>query len=339
MPNTPPLDVESIRELVRGYQPACVLIAGAELDVFTHLHAEPMTATQLATRIHGELRATRVLLDALVALGALRKEMATDPVYTVTEAAAEALTETGSASVLGMVRHQGNCLRRWAELAAVVQTGKPADSRPGIRGEAGALESFIRAMHEVSGPAAEPLIRSLSDISFTHLLDVGGASGTWTISFLRHHPHAQATIFDRPDVIPMARQLMEEIGLADRVSFVAGDFNSDPLPVGSDMAWVSAIVHQNSRAQNRALFEKVFAALEPGGQILIRDIVMDATRTSPESGALFAVNMLVATDGGGTFTFDELQDDLASAGFVQAKLLHRAERMDSIVSATKPSGS
>jgi len=103
------------------------------------------------------------------------------------------------------------------------------------------------------------------------------------------------------------------------------------------MAWVSAIVHMNSRAQNQAMFKKVSAALVPGGRILIRDIVMDRSRTSPVGGALFAVNMLVATPGGGTFTFDELREDLSAAGFVGVKYLRRGEGMDSVVCATKPS--
>ena len=110
----------------------------------------------------------------------------------------------------------------------------------------------------------------------------------------------------------------------------------DSLPRGADLAWVSAIVHQNSRAQNRALFNKVFQALTLGGRIAIRDVLMERTRTRPAAGALFAVNMLVATEGGGTFTFAELQQDLAAAGFRQAGVQRRDEGMNSIVIATKP---
>jgi hypothetical protein len=122
----------------------------------------------------------------------------------------------------------------------------------------------------------------------------------------------------------------------DRVRLVPGSFYTDELPGGADLAWVSAIVHQNSRDQNRALFRKIFAALVSGGRILIRDFVMDETRTHPPGGAFFAVNMLVSTPGGGTYTFNELRDDLAAAGFVDAGLARRGEGMDSVVGATKP---
>lgn len=330
------VSARSIMDLVGGFQPSCVVIAGADLDVFTILHAKPMTATQLARRIKGALRATTVLLDALAALKLLDKGSGPQPSYSVPPAVADILTETGSRSMLGMVRHQGTCLRNWGQLASVVLSGKPATRRPSVRGAAGDLVSFIRAMHEISEPMAMPLIDSLGPLEFTHLLDLGGASGTWTIPFLRLNPGARATIFDQPDVVPMARRLMKKVGLASRVRLVAGSFYTDALPTGADLAWVSAIVHQNSRAQNRALFAKVFSVLAPGGRILIRDIVMDPSRTRPAGGALFAINMLVATPGGGVFTFDELQEDLASAGFKKVKTLRRGEWMDSVVCATKP---
>jgi SAM-dependent methyltransferase len=120
------------------------------------------------------------------------------------------------------------------------------------------------------------------------------------------------------------------------VRFVAGDLDADAaLPSGADLVWVSAIVHMNSRAQNRELFRKVHAALVPGGRILIRDMVMDDSHTNPRAGALFAVNMLVRTEGGGTFSFAELCEDLATAGFRDPTLRRGQRDMDAIVSAVR----
>ncbi len=330
------LSGREVTDLVRGFQPACVVVAGAELDVFSLLHARPMSAAQLARRIKGDLRATSILLDALASMKLLVKDSGPRPLYRVPPAAAGVLAEAGSQSMVGMVRHLGNCLRSWGELARVVQRGKPVARRPSIRGAEGDLTSFIRAMHEISEPMATPLVASLGPLKFEHLLDLAGASGSWTIPFLRINPAARATIFDLPDVIPMARRLMKKTGLASRVRLVPGNYHVDAMPAGADLAWVSAIVHQNSRAQNRALFAKVLAALVPGGRILIRDIVMDSSRTRPVGGALFAVNMLVATAGGGTFTFAELRADLVDAGFAKVKFLRRGEAMDSVLCATKP---
>ena len=324
---------DELTELVRGFHPACVIIAAAELDVFTILHTQPTDVPGLVSRIGSNPRATAILLDALAAMGLLLKR---DRVYSVPADVADVLTETGAQCRLGMVRHQGNCLRRWAQLARVVLTGRAVEGEVSVRGADADLASFIRAMHEISDPVAATLIASLGPLRFRHLLDLGGASGTWTIPFLRQNPVATATIFDLPAVIPMTEHLLKAVGLADRVRVAAGSFYTDELPAGADLAWVSAIVHQNSREQNRTMFDKVFAALDPGGRVLIRDIVMDESRTSPPMGAFFAVNMLVGTPAGGTFTFSELRDDLAAAGFVDARFLRRGEGMDSVVCATKP---
>jgi precorrin-6B methylase 2 len=226
-------------------------------------------------------------------------------------------------------------MRRWVRLAEVVQTGRPVERRPSIRGEAGDEAAFIGAMEVVSAPVAPGIIDELGPPDFSHLLDVGGASGTWTIAFLRANPRATATVFDLPHVIPMAEERLSETQMSGRVRLLAGDFLADPLPTGADLAWVSAIVHQNSREQNRHLFSSVADALEENGQILIRDVLMDRSRTSPASGALFAINMLVATEGGGTFTFDELREDLEAAGFADVDLLRRDEWMNSIIRAVK----
>ncbi|KKK72391.1 hypothetical protein LCGC14_2904340 [marine sediment metagenome] len=120
------------------------------------------------------------------------------------------------------------------------------------------------------------------------------------------------------------------------MTLAAGDFQDDPsLPAGADLAWVSAIVHLNSRRENRDLLTKVHAALCEGGRILIRDIVMDPSHTFPGDGALFAVNMLVHTPGGGTYSFGELSEDLTAAGFVNPEQLIAGEFMESVIQAAK----
>lgn len=324
---------ESVLELARGYQPAAILAAAADLDLFTALAPGPRSVGQLAGSLGGEPRGLAILLDALVALRLLVK---CGEAYVLPAELAPLLTATGERSVLAMAQHQSNCLRRWAQLARVIRTGRPADSMPSVRGEQGDLEAFIGAMDNVSAPAADGVIRAVEPLKFQHVLDVGGASGTWTMAFLRACPAATATLFDLPEVLPLARQRLVAAGLASKVRLVGGDFLADPLPAGADLAWVSAIVHQNSRDQNRRLFARAFAALTPGGRLAIRDVVMDPSRTRPVAGALFAVNMLVATEGGGTFTFDELAEDLKSAGFVEVVQVRRDEGMNSVIVAVKP---
>jgi trans-aconitate methyltransferase len=191
-------------------------------------------------------------------------------------------------------------------------------------------------MHAVSEPMADELVAQLGPLQFRHLLDVGGASGTWTLAFLRAVPGARATIFDLPDAIGQAEERLKGTEFASRVALVSGDFYADDLPTGCDFAWVSAIAHQHSRRHNRELFVKVFKALEPQGLIAVRDIVMEPCRTRPRDGAMFAINMLVNTESGGTFTFEEFAEDLQAAGFVNPRLAYGGETMNSVVMADKP---
>ena len=323
---------DALLALSRNYQEAAVLAAAADLDLFSPLASAPRTAAELARLLQCDERGLAILLDALAALRLLEKSGGRFALPPGLEAL---LTPGGSQSILAMTQHQAHCLRNWAQLASVAKTGRPAQPIPNVLGKSGEHQAFIGGMHDISAPVANQVIQALQPLHFQHLLDIGGASGTWTIAFLRACPSAQATLFDLPEVIPMARRRLAAAGLTDRARIVPGDFYTDALPPGADLAWVSAIVHQNSREQNRALFAKAFQALAPGGRIALRDILMEECRTRPVAGALFAVNMLVATQAGGTFTFAELRDDLAASGFVQAAVVRHDPAMNSVVVAMK----
>ena len=335
MTTTNTLDRDQILQLSGGFRFLAVLGAAAELNLFTLLGDDSLSAEPIAIRLRSNLRATTVLLDALAALGLLEKQGES---YRVPASLRPLLSDSAPGTVLPMVLHQMSLIRMWSQLAWIVRSGEPAARQASIRGAEADRAAFIAAMHSVSDPLADGLVARIGPPKFTHLLDVGGASGTWTLAFLRAVPGSRATIFDLPDAIGQARTRIAASGFAGRVDFVSGDFYDDPLPCGADLAWVSAIVHQHAREDSRHLFSKVHAALVPGGRIMIRDIVMESNRVAPLDGALFAVNMLVATASGGTFTLDEFVEDLQASGFHDAKLLVKDERMGSVVEAINQRG-
>jgi hypothetical protein len=123
--------------------------------------------------------------------------------------------------------------------------------------------------------------------------------------------------------------------MVDRVTLATGDFYKDELPPGHDLALLSAIIHQNSPEQNEALYGKIYRALDSGGRIVVRDHVMAADRTQPLEGALFAVNMLAGTQGGRTYTFDEIKAALTAVGFTRINLIQN-KAMFSLVEGFKP---
>jgi precorrin-6B methylase 2 len=319
--------------MMADFRPACIVGAAAELDLFTAIGQQALSLETIAEKLHADSRAIRILLDAVTALGLLQKH---DHSYQVPSQLQPLLIQPSPQCILPMIWHSMTILRGWSQLAWVARAGIPGPRTASIRGAEADRAAFVAAMHTVSGPIADGLVARLGPPQFRHLLDVGGASGTWTLAFLRAVPGAQATIFDLPDAIEQARARIQTSDLAGRINLAPGDFYADSLPTGADYAWLSAIIHQHSREQSRELFAKVFAALDRGGRVGVRDMVMEASRTRPVAGALFAVNMLVNTDAGDTYTLEEISADLRGAGFVEPRLAVAADDMQAVVEARKP---
>jgi predicted O-methyltransferase YrrM len=322
---------ESILELSRGFMPSRVLLSAAELNLFTLLASKALTAEKIAAETKTGLRGITILLDALSGLGFLVK---TDGRYRTEPSVVPLLSADASDSVLPMVLHMGAVWQNWSQITDIVL----GNTTPSMRKE-GALakdnrKAFIGAMHVVASKAAPEVVAAINPGKARRLLDVGGGSGTYTLAFLKASPAMQATLFDLPPVIEMARDRLRAAGMVDRVTLTPGDFYKDELPPGHDLALLSAIIHQNSPAQNEALYAKIYRALDSGGRIVVRDHVMSADRTQPLEGALFAVNMLAGTQGGRTYAFDEIKDGLKAVGFTRINLI-QTKAMFSLVEGFK----
>jgi hypothetical protein len=324
---------EEVLKLARNFMECRIFLSGAELNLFTLLRQTPLSAQDVSRKIGADLRAMTILLDALASMDFLIKKGET---YQCAPAMIPLLSEDDPGSVLPMVLHAAHLWHRWTHLTDVVK-GK-ADSRGEDRPSRSAAEmhAFIGAMHVVAEPRAREIVEHVNPGSAKIVLDVGGASGTYTIAFLQAVPDMRATLFDRPEVVEMARKRFGEAGMLDRVNLVCGDFYHDEFPPGHDLAFVSAIIHQNSPLENVDLYKKVFRSLSRGGRIVIRDHVMEPDRIHPKDGAVFAVNMLLGTPGGGTYTYEEIKDELSQAGFDRIRLIRKGEHMDALIEAFKP---
>jgi len=323
---------QNILELGRNFMECRILLSAAELDLFTLLAPSPLSVEEIAVKLGANLRALTILLDALAAIGLLVKR---EQRYQTEPSAAVLLSAHEPQSILPMVLHLATLWERWSHLTDMIR-GKEIPEKPSVVEDGKSLRAFIGAMNVVATPLAPRIVAAVNPASATSLLDVGGASGTYTLAFLNALPGLRATLFDRPNVIEMAKERLSLAGVLDRVRLVSGDFHYDELPPGHDLAFLSAIIHQNSPDQNLDLYRKVFRALTPGGRIVIRDHIMNPDRTMPRSGAIFAVNMLMATNSGNSYTFKEVRDGLFQAGFTRIGLLQSGENMDALVEGFKP---
>ena len=316
----------------REFLKSRVVLTAADLDLFTILHRKTATARQLAGRLRLQQRGTTRILDCLVTLGFLEKR---GKGYALSPRG-ELLSSGHPDTILPMVLHLSSLWESWSGLTETVRRGKNPRRSVIRERDTKNLRAFIGAMHVVGRTLAAEIADFYEAARFSRFLDIGGASGTYATAFLRKNPQMTAVLFDLKRVIPMARESLRAEGLLKRVKLVAGDFYRDELPSGCDLALLSAIIHQNSLAENLALFRKIRRALEPGGALLIRDHIMDESRTNPPAGALFALNMLVNTNGGDAYTFLEVKKGLERAGFVEVRMLRSGERMDCLVEARKP---
>jgi SAM-dependent methyltransferase len=323
-PHTP----ETLTALARSFMESRVFLTAAELDLFTLLAERPLSLAEAAAARGADPRAMEILLDALAATGLLEKQ---EGRWRTNAELAPFLTAQGEKSLLPLALYSLGVWDRWSRLTERVAGSRPESGDPDEK-----TRSFIGAMHVIAAPQADGLVAAVKPGGARSLLDVGAGPATYTLAFVRAVPGLRATVFDLPAVVEMARERIVAAGLLDRFDLVAGDLRADPLPGGHDLAFVSAIVHMLGSAENVALLRKVHDALLPGGRIVIRDHVMSPDRTAPRTGALFAVNMLLGTEAGGTYTLEEMASWLVEAGFEKPRLVRGGERMDALVEAYRP---
>jgi SAM-dependent methyltransferase len=302
MPETRTLD--DLLLALRGFQESRVLLTAIELDVFARV-GDGATAEAVAAGCGTDARATAMLLNALVALGALAKE---GDRFRGTAASA-ALAE-GRAGLMHTVRKWDS----WSTLTECVRRGTTLRDRGRRRDEEG-TEAFIGAMRVRALPVAARLAGTLGAGSVRRMLDIGGGPATFAIAFAEANPHLRAEVLDLEDVVPIARRHIREAGLGDRVTARVGDLRSDTFGQGYDLILASAVCHMISEAENQDLFRRCAAALVPGGRLAIREFILEPDRTAPREAALFALNMLAATARGNVYTEAEYRRWLRAAGF------------------------
>lgn len=318
---------------VRSYMKSRVILTAAELDFFTELDGNNVSAKDMADKLGLNERATTRILDCLVTYDLIEKKNGR---YRTTEDGSR-LSFRNPESVLPMVKHMNVIWENWNCLTEAIKKGANPRLIPVVDSQSKEdQEAFIGAMHVAATRLSVKIADAFDSSSFRKLLDIGGGSGIYTIAFLKNNPKLNAVIFDLKDVIPITQKKIRQENLGERVGFVSGNFYTDALPTGCDLALLSAIIHQNSPEQNIKLYQNIFRALDSGGSLLIRDHIMDTSRTKPPAGALFALNMLVNTPAGDTYTFDEVKDSLETAGFEKVKLIMSGKKMDCLVEAKKP---
>jgi ubiquinone/menaquinone biosynthesis C-methylase UbiE len=287
--------LQSLMQAARSFQESRVLLTALELDVFAAL-GEGATAEDLARKLGTEPRATEMLLNALVAVNALLKQHG---VFRCTQ----------ESKALGPMRmgllHMVHLWGTWSTLTDCVRSGKSIATRGPESFPEARTRAFIAAMHARAQDNATQTVQVSGIRNAKRMLDVGGGSGAYAIAFAKACPTLHAEILDLGAVVPLAEEYIHEAGLQDRVHVRPGDMRTADFGEGFDLVLLSAVCHMWSEEDNRALIQRCTRALVPGGHLVIREFILDEDRTAPPFAAIFAINMLVGTERGNSYTEGE----------------------------------
>ena len=298
-----------------AYWRGCALQAGVRLEIFSLLGDHSMDLDEIRTRTGTDKRGLEYLLNALSAMGLLKKEK---KLYSNTGETQKFLSNDSPAYIGHIILHHHHILDGWAQLDEAVKTGAPVAKRS--YGEEIERESFLMGMYNLAMTLA-PAIAEHTDLGGRRrLLDLGGGPGTYAIHFCLANPELSAVIYDRPTTEPFASKTVAEFGLSERIDFRGGDITAGPIPGGPyDAAWLSHLLHSNGPKECQDIIDKTVAAMEPGGIIMIHEFILDNSKAAPEFPALFSLNMLINNPAGRAYSEEELESMLAASGVIDIK--------------------
>jgi hypothetical protein len=295
---------ETISAFVNHYQKSRILLTAFELNIFTVIDNKQLSSFEVAEIINTDSRATDRLMNAVCAIGFLIK---VGNKFLNTEESCKYFVK-GKPDYMDGLGHSISLWDTWTTLTGCVRKGTSVHERPANINdrEKEWLDNFISAMHYRASRQAPEIVANIDLSNVRKVLDVGGGSGAFAFAFVTSGENISATVFDLPNVTPLTKKYIIQEKMEGKVDILNGDYNNDTFPSGYDLVFLSAVIHINSYEGNVQLIKKCSDALNSGGLIVIQDQVMDDSRVSPAGGAMFAINMLVGTKEGDTYTENEI---------------------------------
>ncbi len=327
---------ERIMQLAWGYAPVLIIEAAVKHRVFDTLNESPKTLAELSQATGASERGLAAIINALVGLQLLAKE---GNRYSLTPESAAFLVSTKPSSFGGLFKHMSvQIIPRWLKLDDVVRTGKPATAVNDRSEGAHFFAEFVEALYPMSFPPAKALAEHLGISKATNLirvLDIAAGSGVWGITLAEQSPQVRMTAVDWPEVLEVTKRIATRHGVAERLTTIPGDLLQVDFGKDHNIGTLGHILHSEGHERSQQLLRKVFAALASGGTIAIAEFTPNDDRTGPPNALIFAVNMLVNTDAGDTFTFSEVSEWLRNTGFVNVRQFD-AKGVSPLILATKP---
>ncbi|GLZ29935.1 SAM-dependent methyltransferase [Lentzea sp. NBRC 105346] len=287
---------DAIFQVAYGFTAAKTLLACSELGMFEALAEGTLTSDELAERMGVPERSASLLANAMVALGFV--ELAGDR-YGNSEVSRKFLSGTTPADLRPMLRFMNRITYpQWGDLENAARTGEGSTvDYP--------TDVYSTGMEAINAGTAAALTAVYDFTPHQRVLDVGGGTGSFLTAIIRRHPHVQGTLFERAEVMALART---------GVDLVAGDFLVDPLPPGHDAVIVANVMHHLSAGNVVKLLERIRTA-NPAATLLLIDFWTDPTHTQPMIAALTGAQFLLSSESGRLHSAEEMTGWLTEAGW------------------------
>lgn len=332
-----PVTPERLMELSFAYAPPLIISAGVSNKVFDSLENGAKTSQEIAKQTGASPRALRILMNALVGLDLLKKDRQEKYSLTPESAAFLVSTKLGThAGFFGTIAPE--IISRWLRLSEIVREGRPVVA---VNQEPEGTEFFTQLVERIipmSYPAAQKLgdhLKLAKAKNELRVLDLAAGSGVWGIALAQKSPRVRVTAVDWAGMIPTTKRITQQFGVGDCFNYVESDLLEANFSSGYDIATLGHILHSEGEERSRKLLKKTFRALKSGGTIAIAEWLVNDDRTKPLPALMFAVQMLVNTEKGDTFSFEEIKNWLEEAGFKKVRKV-KAPGPSPLTLATKP---
>lgn len=324
---------QRIMQMAWGYAAPLIIESAIRTGVFDVLNDSPKTLEQVHSATGASTRGLASIMNALCGLELLDRDA--EGRYSLTPESANFLVRGKPSFMGGLILHTSSQLiPKWLHLTEIVKTGKPAGAVNQQDTGADFFQQFVADIFPMSYTPAQTLAAALK-LGSARVLDLAAGSGVWGISLAQSSSHVEVTAVDWPGVLPVTKKTVARFGLEDRFTFIAGDLLSADFGSSYNVATLGHILHSEGEARSHRLLAKTFEALATGGTIVIAEFLVNADRKGPVNGLFFAVNMLVNSDEGDTYSFEEISTWLKEAGFVNPRLLD-SPGPSPLILATKP---
>jgi SAM-dependent methyltransferase len=318
-----------------AYGPPLIIGAACANNIFDALASGPKTAAQVSKETGASERGVRILMNALIGLELLRKE---GNRYALTPESEAFLVSNKPGTLAGFFpMSMRRLIPHWLELDQIVRSGRPSEARNQEKEGTDFFSDLVENIIPMSYPQAQALaehLRVAETSSPLRTLDIAAGSGIWGIVLAQKSPNIEVTAVDWSGMIPTTKRITQKFGLSGQFKYIEGDIGEVDFGSGYDVATLGHILHSEGAERSRRLLKKTARALKSGGTIAIAEWLVNDERTETLPSLMFAVQMLVNTEEGDTFSFTEIKGWLEQAGFKDVRTLD-APGPSPLVLATK----